>query len=65
MYFSSDETNNSPQRKNFYSTVLQLFKHYVSGMSQVYGKTEIIDCPKTIPFTPIHQRLHAASAKQQ
>ena len=50
MYFPNFGTKLLPQRKNFYSTVLQLFKHYVSEMSQVYRKTEIIGCPKTHPF---------------
>ena len=36
MYVPNFGTKLLPQRKNFYSTVLQLFKHYVSGMSQVY-----------------------------
>jgi hypothetical protein len=34
MYVSSAGTKLSPQRKNFYSTVLQQFKHYVSTLLQ-------------------------------
>ena len=34
MYVSSVGTKTSPQRKYFYSTVLQQFKHYVSTLLQ-------------------------------
>ncbi|MBO5741132.1 MAG: hypothetical protein J6R54_04025, partial [Bacteroidaceae bacterium] len=34
MYIPKYETKLLPQRKNFYSTVLQQFKHYVSTLLQ-------------------------------